>query len=204
MYISVDNVSIDLDIKEVTKLRSIVPEADDQTLFKTTTSGLQHILDVCSITADSPPVLLDIHVFLASKLLEDPSAPVDREVLSAVLDAWREAESQLQPEARKALRLLEPLVVQVLDSKNKKLFEEAFHARFVPRLSLRTATFLRSYVEVMQEWADGGKEEGTGHYLENVVTGIYHSAIGSPRKQSDFVKKRLSAAKEALDSYIFE
>ena len=206
MLITADNVPVHLTDGDVKKLAAIVGDEDTVTITKAASAALSHILDVCSTTSTKSPVLMDIHVFLASKLMQDETTPVDREAIGMVLEAWREAEGQLHQDARRALRLLEPLVMEVLHAKDKNSFETAFNEQFVPRLPLKSASFLRTYIEVMQEWSSGEGVPEDGHYLENVVSGIYRNALGTlgTRKKSDHAKKRLGAAKEALDSYLFD
>lgn len=210
MHIAANNVSIGLDDDDIEQLRAMVGGGEEHlhTVVQAASKALRHVLEVCSTASDKPPILTDMHVFLASKLMEEESAPIDREAISTVLTAWQAAEGLLDPDARKALRLLEPLVMEVLHAKDKRQFEQSFHDKFIPRLPLKAASFLRTYIEVLQSWAleSAVPEEGAGHYLENTVARIYQGAMASlrPSHSRDYTKKRLAAAKDALDSYIFE
>lgn len=197
---------IALDDAEVAQLKTIAGTDDPTTLRKAASTAIDHVVRVCSTASDKPPLLMDIHVFMASRLLEDESAPIDHEAIATVLDAWRCAEGQLNPDARRALRLLQRLTMEVLHAKNKDDFETAFHEQYAPLLSQKAAAFARTYMEVMQWWAEGGSTPADGHYLENVVSKVYTEATATlgAKKKPDYIKKRLGAAKDVLDSYVFD
>lgn len=207
MIVTADNVTLTLNAEDVQRLRCMTGEEDAGAILKAAVAGVRHIVAVSSAEFAGPPVLLDAHVFLASKMLEDEAAPVDRQAIEAVLEAWRDAEAQLHPEARLAIRLLEPLTTLVLMAKDRATFEDRFQADFVPKLPIKAARFVRSYVEVMQGWMEGGVPPGEqGHYLEHVVGNVFRSVVAKAtgKKGGAHCTKRLAALKDTLDSYLFD
>ncbi|KAK9826944.1 hypothetical protein WJX74_001228 [Apatococcus lobatus] len=209
MIVSVDNVTIQLDDADTARLAAIVADDNPAMLSKTAAQALHHVMDICAAESDRDPILLDVHVFVANKMMEDEGAPIDRKSIEMLLTAWKKAESSLQPDARKALRLVAPICTMVLKAKDKQAFDRQFDGQLGLRLgSSKVTNFLRMYVEAIQGW-QGGTAPPPGakaHYLENMVHHVYRSIVC--RVQEDkgevFVKKRLAAAKDTLDSYLFE
>ncbi len=207
MIVSVDNVTITLDPTEVARFAAIIGDDRPAVITKAAARALRHVLRICAADGPREPLLLDHHVFVATKMLEDEGAPIDRASIELVLGAWRAAESSLQPDARKALRLTGPICKMVLRADNKPAFQEQFDLELLPRLPTKTAQFLRTFVEAIQRWHADEPAPGPGaHYLENVVFNVYDSvvAVVVAEKGDVFVQKRLAAAKDALDSYLFE
>ena len=101
----------------------------------------------------------------------------------------------------------------VLQAKDKKTFQSQFDQDILPRLDStvrqsKAAGFLRTYIGIVHDWLSGSLQppaEGS-HYLENLVFHVYTTIIQPAviDKGSSYVKKRLDAAQDALDSYLFD
>lgn len=211
MIISANNVTINLSEAEVCQFGAIISDTRPAAITRAATQALHHVLGVCSSGASGSPVMLDAHVFVAQKMLLDEGAPLDRDCIQMLLKAWNKAECSLQPDARKALRLVAPLSSMVLSAADKKAFRRQFDAGVLPRLDStqgKTAGFLRTYIEALQAWLEEqAPTPGQGaHYLENMVYYVYTTIVCAmvEDKGKPFVHKRLSAAKDALDSYLFD
>lgn len=209
MIVSVDNVTIQLDQADAARFAAIVGDDSPAVLSKAAAQALHHIIEICAADSDRDPILLDVHVFIANRMMEDEGAPIDRQSIEMLLTAWKKAESSLQPDARKALRLVAPVCTMVLKAKDKQAFDRQFDGQLGLRLgSSKVTNFLRMYIEAIQGWQAGAAPlpNDKAHYLENMVHHVYKTIVC--RVQEDkgevFVKKRLAAAKDTLDSYLFE
>lgn len=209
MIISGHNVTIQLNAAETARLAAIVNDDTPSSLAAAASQALSHVVGILSGESQHDPIMLDVHVFIANKMLEDEGAPIDRASIELLLDAWRTAELSLWPDARKALRLVAPLCTMVVRAKDKRAFEAQFDAEMLPQLNAHnSANYLRTYLEAIQAWQELAAPLPTSnaHYLENMVYHVFKTIIVPVQQEKGlaFVKKRLTAAKDALDSYLFE
>ena len=157
--------------------------------------------------AGSTPLLQDIDVFVAQKLLAEPGAAIDARRIEALLDAWQEAEGALRPEARVAVRLVEAVVREVLSSPNRDAFARWFAREVGPRVAERHVKYMRMFLGVLIAWIDDGgwRSEDEGHYLEHLMRDMFRRVVLPvvTAKTTAYVVKRMQVAGEVLDDLMF-
>ena len=168
--------------------------------------SIDKLLDVPADGA--APIMQDIDVFVADKLLAEAGEAVDGRRLEALLDAWQAAENSLRPEARVAVRLLEAIVREVLHSKDREAFKRWVAREIAPRITEAHTRYVRMFLGVLQGWlGDGGwRSDETGHYLEHLMRDLFRRLVLPlvTLKSSAYADRRLRVASEIIDDIAFD
>ena len=160
------------------------------------------------MAGDGQPLMQDIDVFTAQKLMAEPAAAIDSQALEGILEAWQAAEGSLRPEARVGVRLLETVVREVMTCSSREVFVKWFAKDLAPRAKPTQARHLRAYLDVMRTWLEDGAgwTGGDGHYLEHVMRDAFTRLV-LPTLQSRkraFCLKRMQVALETVDDLLFQ
>ena len=169
----------------------------------------ESIAKLLAMTAgDAPPLMQDVDVFTAQKLLAEPAAAVDSQALESILEAWQQAEESLRPEARVGVRLLETVVHEVMACSNRDLFVKWFARDLAPRVKPTQARYLRAYLDVFRTWLEdgGGWHDKGGHYLEHVMRDMFVRLVlpALQAKKRTYCLKHMQVALETVDDLLFQ